>query len=410
MYEEVSETELGYEESFVRLLNSGQRVRTFKIHGYLASKIVFFLMNLNFAKCPIYISRHGESEFNLTHKIGGNSNLSARGRQYATLLGQFISDPSACPDVQPLSELALWTSTLLRTRTTAALVREASVKAAAAAQAQQSMMSPVGSVRSIGSGASPLISPTASPAPPVWTSPPTSTRGGVGGGDGGGSVNSQPASPNAATSTVVVMRASTPAQTKEAVAAALAATDVSILPASSAGLVSAVSDTVTSAVAASNITTPTTPAPPVVSEVIATNTIGPPTEWRALVEIEAGVFNGMTYAEIERKDPTDFDARTRDKLRYRYPHGESYTDVIDRLEIVIFELERITRPVLVVGHQAVLRCLYGYFLDLPQEKIPHLDVPLHTVIKLTPKAYGCTEERFFLVSFGSGAGAGAPAL
>jgi hypothetical protein len=50
----------------------------------------------------------------------------------------------------------------------------------------------------------------------------------------------------------------------------------------------------------------------------------------------------------------------------------------------------------VVGHQAVLRCLYGYFLDLQSDDIPHLSVPLHTVIKLSPEAYGCREERFAL--------------
>jgi broad specificity phosphatase PhoE len=60
-------------------------------------------------------------------------------------------------------------------------------------------------------------------------------------------------------------------------------------------------------------------------------------------------------------------------------------DVIERLEAVIFELERAKGPVLVIGHQAVLRCLYGYFLDTPLEEIPFLDIPLHTVIKLIPK-------------------------
>eukprot|EP00478_Filoreta_tenera_P006884 GABV01008825.1.p1 GENE.GABV01008825.1~~GABV01008825.1.p1 ORF type:complete len:105 (+),score=1.38 GABV01008825.1:356-670(+) len=49
---------------------------------------------------------------------------------------------------------------------------------------------------------------------------------------------------------------------------------------------------------------------------------------------------------------------------------------------------------MIVGHRAVLRCLYAYLVDLPHETIPHLDMPLHTAIKLTPKAYGCEEERF----------------
>jgi 6-phosphofructo-2-kinase/fructose-2,6-biphosphatase 2 len=37
---------------------------------------------------------------------------------------------------------------------------------------------------------------------------------------------------------------------------------------------------------------------------------------------------------------------------------------------------------------------YAYFHDLPQSDLPYIKIPLHTVIKLTPKAYGCDEERY----------------
>lgn len=40
-----------------------------------------------------------------------------------------------------------------------------------------------------------------------------------------------------------------------------------------------------------------------------------------------------------------------------------------RLEPVIFELERQQSPVVIIAHQAVLRCLYAYFLDLPAEEV-----------------------------------------
>jgi 6-phosphofructo-2-kinase/fructose-2,6-biphosphatase 2 len=36
---------------------------------------------------------------------------------------------------------------------------------------------------------------------------------------------------------------------------------------------------------------------------------------------------------------------------------------------------------------------YAYFHNLPQADLPYIKIPLHTVIKLTPKAYGCDEER-----------------
>lgn len=123
-----------------------------------------------------------------------------------------------------------------------------------------------------------------------------------------------------------------------------------------------------------------------------------PIKWRALDEIDAGLCDGMTYAEIKEKMPAEYEARKADKFNYRYPRGESYDDVIQRLDPVIIELERQRRPVLVVAHQAILRAIYSYFMDRPQEDMPFIEIPLHTVIQLTPTAYGCEEKRFPLLT------------
>lgn len=42
--------------------------------------------------------------------------------------------------------------------------------------------------------------------------------------------------------------------------------------------------------------------------------------------------------------------------------SQSYEDLVQRLEPVIMELER-QENVLVICHQAVMRCLLAYFLD-----------------------------------------------
>ena len=115
-------------------------------------------------------------------------------------------------------------------------------------------------------------------------------------------------------------------------------------------------------------------------------------EWKALDELDSGVCDGLTYAEINEKYPEDFRQRDEDKYNYRYLGGESYRDVVIRLEPIIMELER-SDNILIVTHQAILRCIYAYFLNVPQEKSPWMEVPLHTLIKLTPKAYGTQEER-----------------
>uniref|UniRef100_A0A3B4Z7M2 6-phosphofructo-2-kinase/fructose-2,6-biphosphatase 1 n=1 Tax=Stegastes partitus TaxID=144197 RepID=A0A3B4Z7M2_9TELE len=118
-------------------------------------------------------------------------------------------------------------------------------------------------------------------------------------------------------------------------------------------------------------------------------------QWKALNEIDAGVCEELTYEEIQENFPEEFALRDQDKYRYRYPKGESYEDLVHRLEPVIMELER-QENVLVVCHQAVMRCLLAYFLDKPADELPYLRCPLHTVLKLTPIAYGCKVESFFL--------------
>uniref|UniRef100_A0A5F4WE35 6-phosphofructo-2-kinase/fructose-2,6-biphosphatase 1 n=1 Tax=Callithrix jacchus TaxID=9483 RepID=A0A5F4WE35_CALJA len=73
----------------------------------------------------------------------------------------------------------------------------------------------------------------------------------------------------------------------------------------------------------------------------------------------------------------------------------SYEDLVQRLEPVIMELER-QENVLVICHQAVMRCLLAYFLDKSSDELPYLKCPLHTVLKLTPVAYGCKVESIYL--------------
>jgi 6-phosphofructo-2-kinase/fructose-2,6-biphosphatase len=123
----------------------------------------------------------------------------------------------------------------------------------------------------------------------------------------------------------------------------------------------------------------------------------PKVQWRALDEINSGVCDGMTYLEIKETMPEDYLARKQDKLRYRYPRGESYLDVIQRLEPVIIELERQRSSVVVIAHQAILRSLYAYFTDKPLKEVPHIEMPLHTIIEIQMGVTGVQEKRYKLM-------------
>ncbi|CAL1703862.1 unnamed protein product [Somion occarium] len=238
-YEAVYETITEPHLSYLRIINVGNQVTVCRINGYLQSRIAFYLMNLHLKPRSIFFSRHGESQYNVEGKIGGDSSLSERGSHYARALPALITDNIGD------APLTVWTSTLQRTIQT-----------------------------------------------------------------------------------------------------------VQHLP-------------------YNKLT------------------------WKSLDELDAGVCDGMTYEEIEQAYPEDFANRDEDKFNYRYRGGESYRDVVVRLEPVIMELER-QENILIIGHQAILRCLYAYFHNLPHADLPYIKIPLHTVIKLTPKAYGCDEERYTL--------------
>jgi len=116
---------------------------------------------------------------------------------------------------------------------------------------------------------------------------------------------------------------------------------------------------------------------------------------KQLNEIESGDFDGMTYEEVAEQHPIEFAERDRDKLRYRYPLGESYVDVCRRLCEILPELNR-SHNLLVVSHQAVVRCIYTYLMKLPVEELPYVKIPLHTVIKVTFDGRRNTVESTFM--------------
>lgn len=67
--------------SFIKVINVGQRFLVNRVQDYIQSKIVYYLMNIHVQPRTIYLCRHGESEYNLVGKIGGDSGLSPRGKQ-----------------------------------------------------------------------------------------------------------------------------------------------------------------------------------------------------------------------------------------------------------------------------------------------------------------------------------------
>jgi broad specificity phosphatase PhoE len=122
-----------------------------------------------------------------------------------------------------------------------------------------------------------------------------------------------------------------------------------------------------------------------------------PRAWHHLDELFAGACDGMTYEEIEEQYPEEFQLRENDKLAYRYPRGESYLDVIARLEPIIMEMERHREPLLIVGHQGTVS---AFHLQHTALAFPH-NASLHctsyyrqaSCASSTPSTWACAELR-----------------
>ncbi|XP_072705127.1 6-phosphofructo-2-kinase/fructose-2,6-bisphosphatase 1 [Ciconia boyciana] len=98
--------------SYIKIFDVGLRYLANRVQGHIQSRTVYYLMNIHVTPRAIYLSRHGESQLNLRGRIGGDSGLSPRGRQYAQALSQFIRS-------QSIRELKVWTSHMKRTIETA---------------------------------------------------------------------------------------------------------------------------------------------------------------------------------------------------------------------------------------------------------------------------------------------------
>lgn len=106
-------------------------------------------------------------------------------------------------------------------------------------------------------------------------------------------------------------------------------------------------------------------------------------ELAELNEISSGVCDGLTYEEIAQKHPEINGGRKTDKFNFRYPEGESYRDLIQRVKKAVIKIESQRKDVLVIAHRAVNRCLFSYFMPTAEQDIPYIDMPLNKIIKIT---------------------------
>ena len=70
--------------------------------------------------------------------------------------------------------------------------------------------------------------------------------------------------------------------------------------------------------------------------------------WETKVRLP-GLLGGMTYEQIRNRFPEEHDLRAKDKYNYRYPGGESYSDLVHKLAPIASDLEREKVPAIVIA-------------------------------------------------------------
>ncbi len=89
-YETIGDIEESEDIQYCKVINVGKKVVAHNIQGFLAGQAVFFMLNFNLAERQIWICRHAESEDNKLGRIGGDAELTERGRRYAQALTTFV--------------------------------------------------------------------------------------------------------------------------------------------------------------------------------------------------------------------------------------------------------------------------------------------------------------------------------
>jgi probable phosphoglycerate mutase len=106
------------------------------------------------------------------------------------------------------------------------------------------------------------------------------------------------------------------------------------------------------------------------AEIIADRQNVCPQVRRDLREINMGIWEGITFEEIRRRYPKEFEARGQDIVHYRPPGGETFLDCSERAIATFQEILDYTEGnILIVGHAGVNRVILCHVLGMPLQNL-----------------------------------------
>jgi len=112
----------------------------------------------------------------------------------------------------------------------------------------------------------------------------------------------------------------------------------------------------------------------------------------------AGDCSNLSESKLNERFPEIYKTFKSDMFHFRFPNGESYADLVHRLDPFILQIERFTVPVIVVAHVSVIKVIYCYFMKSQQiNVVPDLEIPKYSVIELASTKMGWSERAYSLV-------------
>lgn len=111
------------------------------------------------------------------------------------------------------------------------------------------------------------------------------------------------------------------------------------------------------------------------------------TKWKSLDEINGGLFEEYSYNYIKEQYPDIHDTRMNNKYISSWPGGETYRNMIARMENIFLEIERTDIPIIIIAHQAVCRGLYAYLLNMKPEECINISIPSHHIFEFYYEAH-----------------------
>ena len=106
-----------------------------------------------------------------------------------------------------------------------------------------------------------------------------------------------------------------------------------------------------------------------------------------LAEINLGLWDGLSFEQIKKEFPSEYERRGKDIANYRPPEGESFADLTERVRNKFNKIIADDDHTIIVTHAGVIRVIMHIVLEIPLNNIFQFS-PRHCRKTILKKSHG----------------------